>query len=533
MIIMDVRCFNSLARDSNKNSAGNRVIAFYLFIFLFCIYLFTAQGNNIISSDQQEVRFETTRSIVEKGELAIPDGMGVKGNYGKDYSWYGVGYSVLAIPFYVIGSLAGGNIGAQGMVSIVNQVVVALSGVIIFSFIASLGYARKTAFVVTIFYALGTIAWPQSKHPFDHPVEMLFVLLAIFYAQIFAKSRNVRYILLSSASLGFAFLTRPPTVLALPSIFALLALSRITDFKKEEMVAGIRDCVVYSLAFIPFLAVQLWYNYARFGSIYETGITLMAEKAGIDFFAGTPLLTGLAGFLYSPGKGFFYYSPISILFFLSISGFYRRNKGLAICIIGIVVSYLLFLSRNIYWHGDWSWGPRYLFVITPLIILLIADLIERYLWNDGKIFKSAVFILFGLSMLVQIIGVSVNFIHYFISLQVDKGVQFTSVGGNDVPYILEPPAGTHFEWDKFPIVYQASSALKIWKGLKDYRFIESNKIYEPDEALKYYLRFNVFDFWWLYALYTGAPPYAILLALLTLSFVMILSLYRIVTLIRE
>jgi hypothetical protein len=101
--------------------------------FSFGIY-FISCGNNIINSaDQQLARFEQTRSILEEGSLSIPDGMGVKGNYHKDYSWYGLGQPVLAVPFYIIGKSLGGYQGAQVMVSFLNQFVVAASGLVLFS----------------------------------------------------------------------------------------------------------------------------------------------------------------------------------------------------------------------------------------------------------------------------------------------------------------------------------------------------------------------------------------------------------------
>jgi hypothetical protein len=85
---------------------------------------------------------------------------------------------------------------------------------------------------------------------------------------------------------------------------------------------------LFALAFLPFLGLSFWYNFYRFGSIFETGFSLIARRLGLDFFAGTPFLTGLGGFLISPGKGFFYYSPVAILFFFSISLF-KRHMGLA------------------------------------------------------------------------------------------------------------------------------------------------------------------------------------------------------------
>lgn len=514
---------------------GNRGISFYLFLFLLGVYLFTAEGNNIDSSDQQQVRFAVTESIIEEGDLSIPDGMGVKGNYSKDYSWYGIGQPVLGIPFYLIGRFIGGHEGAKWMVSVMNPLVVAASGTVLFLFVVNIGYAKKTALLITVFYAFGTLAWPQSKHPFDHPVEMLFVLLAVFYAQIFVKSSKTQHLLISSVSLGFAFLTRPPAVLALLPIFVFLSYTRLeNNFTMKRVLEAIKDCTIYSLAFAPFVLIQLWSNYVRFGSILETGITLMFQRAGLDFFTGTPFITGIQGFLISPGKGFFYYSPISILIFLSIQGFYKRNKGLTLCILGIAFSYLIFLSRNIFWHGDWSWGPRYLFVITPLLMLPVADIVERNLREGKWTLRYMIIALFGISICVQIIGVSVDWNRYFFSLQVEKGVRYKSVGARDNPLLLEPPSGIHFEWDKFPIAYQAEAAIKIWKGLKDYKVVdEPEKTYTVQEALRYLIRFNVFDFWWLYALYTGTPLYIVLLELTLFGFIIVFSWVRILRMVNE
>lgn len=514
---------------------GNRGIAFYIFTGIFCVYFLSWPGNNIDAVDQRQVRFATTLSIVEDGDLSIPDGMGVKGRDGRDYSWYGIGQPVLAVPFYVTGKFMGGEEGAKGMVSMLNLFAVSLSGAVVFLFINTLGYSARAALTVAVFYAFGTIAWPQSKHSFDHPVEMLFVLLAIFFAHLFAEGRGFRYLILSSASLGYAFITRVPAVLALPSIFIYLSFRRIEGgFTAKRGWDALKDCIFYFIAFVPFGLIELWYNYARFGSIFETGITLMAGRAGIDFFTGTPFLTGLSGFLLSPGKGFFFYSPIGILFFFSVKKFYRRERGLAICIMGVILSYLIFLSRNIYWHGDWSWGPRYLLVITPLLMIPTADFVERLL-KSGKIaLRYSVLVFFGISMGVQIIGISVDPNRYFYSLQVEKGVQFSSVGGNGAPHIYEPPPGIHFEWDKFPIVYQADAALKIWRNLKDYRCVDfTGKNYSLEEALKYLIWFNIFDFWWMNAMYTGATPYGVFTALGLISFIITISWLKVLRMVNE
>jgi len=504
----------------------NNGIFFYLFLFLFSVYFLSSAGNNINSAEHQLARFEQTRSIIEGGCLSIPDGMGIKGNYYKNYSLYGLGQPILAIPFYVVGKSLGGYQGAQVMISLLNQFAVAASGVVLFFFIINLGYTKRTAFIVTVFYALGTLAWPQAKQPFDHPVEMLFVLLAVFYVHRYAEDGRTGSLLLSSASLGYAFLTRASAVLALPPIFVFLYCSRSGEvIPKKRIVAVLKDCAVYSLVFLLFVIIQLWYNFARFGSIFETGMTLMAQKAGIDFFTGTRLFTGLSGFLISPGKGFFFYSPIAVLIFFSLKGFYKRQRGLTFCIMGITVSYLIFLSKNLYWHGDWAWGPRYLLVITPLLMLPIADLVQNKFHREHKFIRYAIIGLFFVSIVVQVIGVSVDYQRYFMTLQAEKGVKFTLVGGNDVPVIFEPPPATQFEWDKFPIAYQVAYDWKILKNVKGPLSLDEEK--KAPDAQEKHARPLIFDFWWYAGAYSGFSLSAILSMLGLLGFIITLSAFRV------
>lgn len=490
----------------NSVSGNNKVIALNLFIFLFSLYLFTASGNNIYPFHDQGVRFAVTRSIVEDGTLIIPDGMGIKGVSGKDYSFYGIGQPILAIPFYITGRYIGGEPGAQGMVSIMNQLAVAVSGVVVFFFITNLGYSKRTALIVTVFYSIGTFAWPQSKHPFDNPEEMLFVLLAVFFVHFYVKSGKVLYLVLSSASLGFAFITRATSLFTLLPIFIYLSFSQFEECPdRKTKLKVFKDVTVYALVFFFFVLIHLWYDYIRFGSVFETGYALRAERIGINFFTGTPLIMGICGFLVSPGKGFFYYSPISILFLFSIKGFYRKHRGLTLCILGIIFPYLIFLSKNIFWHGDWCWGPRYLFVVTPLLMITISDFVEK-LFKNGKSLRYAVLFLFVISIFIQVAGISVDFNQYFVENEVQASEN-----------------RRNFEWEKSPIIYQVRSIPVIWNCIGEKFCDQKNNA----------IGFKVFDFWWFYTIYSGTPIYVMLMELSLLGFIITISWFRVLKLVNE
>jgi hypothetical protein len=81
--------------------AGVRFITFKLFIFFVCVYLLSTSPLNIFDTDASQARYFLTSSIVERFDLSIPADFGIKGIDGRDYSWYGLGQSVLAIPFFI------------------------------------------------------------------------------------------------------------------------------------------------------------------------------------------------------------------------------------------------------------------------------------------------------------------------------------------------------------------------------------------------------------------------------------------------
>ena len=478
-----------------------RQIAIYLFSFVTIIYLLSLSLPNIYSVDHYYQRYEVTRSIVEKFDISIPDSdEGVKGIDDRTYSLYGLGWSILAVPFYIAGKFIGRS--PQNFVSILNLVAGAATVTLVFLFSVALGYSRRSSLIVSMFYGFGTFAWPMAKHPFDHTVETLFVLLSVYFMYLHSTKNAIIHLILSALCIGFAINTRLVSILSLPALLVMMgagydAKDRLAEYGKVFF----RKIVIFMLVLLPFAGLVLWYNYYRFGSIFETGFQLLAAKTGIDFFSGTPFFTGLRGFLTSPGKGFFYYSPIAVFFFFAITPFFKKHCMPAIAFIVLILSYLLFLSRNKYWHGDWAWGPRYLLAVTPFVILPIAELLDSVRWRRNNPFNNfPLYVVFTLSFLIQISAVSVHFYYYLNQLQIEN-VQFTVVQAEGVPIIGEPPSEIHFKWMKSPILAQMNYMKRIGSEITNYRYVELPQNATDIEKITAHPSMHVFDFWWVYMFY--------------------------------
>ena len=475
-----------------------RFTAIYLFIFVTCVYFISL--STFFAIDQYISRYEVTQSIAERFELSIPEGSptSIKGVNGKTYSLYGLGWPILAVPLYMIGKIFGHYPVTH--VFLLNTLAGAATVTLVFLFSIALGYSRRSSLVVAIFYGFGTLAWPLAKHPFDHVVETLFVLLSVYFMYLHTSKNTITQLLLSAFCIGFAINTRLVSVLALPALLVMMASGCGSKYSLADgSRIFFRKMAIFLSMLLPLAGLVLWYNYYRFGSIYETGFQLLAAKTGLDFFSGTNFVTGLKGFLVSPGKGFFYYSPVAILFFFTIVPFYKKHRWPAISFLLLILSYLLFLSRNVYWHGDWAWGPRYLLAITPFIILPITELLDSVRWRKKTYFVIIpVHVVFALSILIQILAISVHFYNYFYHLQIDQNVQFTRAQGEGVSEIIEPPPEVHFDWTKSPILMQWKDIKRIGTGITKYRYVELPQDANVWEKIKAYPSMHVFDFWWVH-----------------------------------
>ena len=426
---------------------GSIKIVIYLFVFFISLYVLTASGNNYYNHDQSVFRIEVAKAIVERGDLAISQNVdGIIGTDGRNYSIRGIGGELLAVPFYLVGKWTG--IPPDIPVALMSPFIGASTVVIIFLFCSSLGYASQSSLYVSLLYGLGTMAWPAAKHPFDNVFEAFFILLSVYLLHLHHSGKKP--IMYAALSFGVAFLVRQTSILVLPPLLLMIILYHWTnDDLFEKCKTIVKDIIIFLIFLSPFMVLHFWYNDYRFGSIFENGYSLVQRSFGHRFFDISNLPTGLSGFLFSPGKGFFYYSPICVLFFFVIKSFLKNKFQIALCFVGIILIYLFLLSTFYYWHGDWAWGPRYLFLITPFMMIPCAEIYESC--SRKMVFFSL--IIFFASLVIQIVAVTVDFEKYFIhQIKVEK-IQYTIEKSEGAPHVIEPPPEIYFEWRRSPILF--------------------------------------------------------------------------------
>ncbi|MBN1977762.1 MAG: glycosyltransferase family 39 protein [Anaerolineae bacterium] len=357
-------------------------------LFLLLIYLLLTSLR--IGSGDGETIYQATRSFVEGRGFAIPPpspdavvldpfgepippeklrGGGPYGAWGSDgryYAQYGVGQSLLAVPFYLLGRgihrLTGW--GTEGFVTraavmLLNPVALAGAGGVLYCLARRLGYGGGAAVGVALVAGLATPLLVYGETFFSEPLVALALLVAVWAALAGSEGAASAWIN-CGAALGVAVLVKPVAAVAAPAFLVFAALRKEGRWRAVTLLAS-----PLALA----LAGVGCYNVARFGSPFDTGYRTAAW--------GVPPWVGLAGLLWSPGKGLLWYCPPVLLGLAGFVPLMRRRPRAMILLGGVAGLYLLVHSVYNHWHGSGAWGPRLILPILPLLILPAAEWFQR------------------------------------------------------------------------------------------------------------------------------------------------------------
>ena len=350
----------------------------YVFLAFFLLTAYALTFSSSVTSStigEGDSKIVLLSSFVNAGQVNVMPHRGVEGLFGLSYTWHEFGQNFFVLPFFIILKSLRGT-GYPFFIS--NAVLTALAAVLLMKMLMIMGYGQRASCLTSLFYGLGTFAWfYAAKAPFEQPVAV-FLLLGEFYfvlKYVLEKpARKRHYLFISAAFMGFGVLTKTELALSAIPLAALLwgGLGGLPERKKVFVSAFL----VFFLVLIPFAAFYLFYDFIRFGSLFQTGYSRFVSPA---FFKPRYLPMGIAGFLFSPGKSMFLYSPVILLAMFFARDFSRRVPKFvfrAVCLTVLV--YFLFYSTWVDWHGDYCWGPRYLLLITPFLVMPMASLFERW-----------------------------------------------------------------------------------------------------------------------------------------------------------
>jgi hypothetical protein len=101
----------------------------------------------------------------------------------------------------------------------------------------------------------------------------------------------------------------------------------------------------------------------------------------------------------------------------------RRYRAEALVAAGIFLVDLLYYARWWAWHGDWCWGPRYMVVTVPFVILGWAPLLAS--WRTVPLFVRAAAVAAATAgIAVAMLGTFIDYGNYYsvVADQIGRGV---------------------------------------------------------------------------------------------------------------
>jgi hypothetical protein len=392
--------------------------ALSLFLFFGAFYYLTNAGDS--KWGDEHCMILVAREIVEHRRIgfnadritSVPywDHFATKGPDSLYYVKYGLGQSLVEVPFLMLHRVILGGTGSDDsprnqswfraeftFLILCPSVISALGCVLFYLFSLRLGFSQRVSVLLILVYGLGTMVWPYSKSFMSETTLNVAILGGVYGAVQYVADKKRLWIAVSGACMGFAVLTKVTALLAIP----VIVVYTVSSLKIKKSMFDLLLFFVPPLAF--FFGLQAWHNLVRYGNAWELGYRTGSDALGF----GTPMLVGLWGLLLSPGKSFFLYAPATLLGLIGLTPFARRRRkelllGLTICIV-----FVLFHARWWAWAGDWAWGPRFLLVITPFILLPCGVLFE--IWNGMKrLHRFLILTLILASVGIQFLGVAVH-----------------------------------------------------------------------------------------------------------------------------
>lgn len=346
-----------------------------LSIFLMCAasYLIFFRGD-IITIDEM-LLFDMTESIARRGNLNEtltyslsqfrpidhPDLFGSSDSYEPLQP-------NLAAPLFLMGQqIPDANL--MHIVWLFNVVVVALIPVVFFWGVEVLGYDHLTAWFSATLAGLGTLLMPYSRTFFREPLMTLCLTVAIVLAlKIHRVKKRLPWQegLLLLCAMVAAVSTKAISVLFLPVIGLLLFRAKYRDWLMLGAVG------LVGLIGVGILMQSGLLENGRFSTERWQGIIDDTEWRWVS--------ESTRGYLISPGRGFFWFSPVLLLSPWGMWLLWRRGEWrLVLSMLGTLAMFAVGYGvlRAGVWTGGLSLGPRYLLPLIPLFAFSLPPVIDH------------------------------------------------------------------------------------------------------------------------------------------------------------
>ena len=410
-------------RFSSKNRG-----AISLFLFFIFIGIYGLSYSGIAVTDDEQLFASAAISLSRNGDLRAPQ---LSGNDRLEGEYKSVGPLHPAIGALLLRLNLFRNAGSVQLLFLLPPLYTALTGILILRFAMFMGYSLQTGVFAALAFGLSTIAWPYAKTYFREPLAMLLLLVVwLSFEIIIAINTENHSKLISFAvfclALAGLLLTKIQLIVAVPIIsligFRWLISNRKTIMLPKHMWVGGTAIFLISLLMVHFLMkfiLPLEINSRLSISFLEFGWRRILSTRHTAFW------NAIVGATFSIGKGFFWYSPITILAIISLFGSFRWRRR------NVYLPWLIFIAllvtQALVYDEEWwniTWSTRFLLPVLPLMVVAGLPALDQLLGSDKRVFRLIPFALFAFGFLIQLSAVLISDITYLIQLYQKYGTVY-------------------------------------------------------------------------------------------------------------
>lgn len=356
----------------------------------------------------------------------------VKTKDGKVYSPTGFGYSVALLPAVALSDVIERFAHAQPVAafplqsdwpellfaSMTNAFWGGVLAVVLFLYICSFGFSLRTSLLWGFLLIVTSNLFAYTKYSFAHMIFIVFSVLTMYCIRRTFLTRNNKYMVLVGVFFGLTLIAYNVTfwfLLPPMAVYYLLLSWRENYFEWKNTT---RQALLFAMGVLPFIVIYWWFNTVRFGN----GITTGYSALSIFHPPAYVVFEGIWGLFFSPGRSFLLYSPYLLLLLLFWFKLRKKYVPELISFSLLAFFYIFFIGTllgdvdYLVWHGESSWGPRYMTPVVAFLGILVPTIVNK-LSRWQKLLVVAPILLVG--FWIELIGMIFPYQIKFAGLQTD------------------------------------------------------------------------------------------------------------------
>jgi len=383
-----------VAHHARPRSASerDRRISTLLFFGVLGVYLAVDQGSHYAYDGN--AMLAVSANLVNHGTLKTVGAFHDSFHLSTPYAPYGIAMSLLGtIPIAAAKALGHTNVA----ISLVNPLITAAAVVVTYRIGRALDWLAGHAVMAAVSFGLLSMALVYTTEYFSEPAVTLCCVALVLGIIRWGQGRTLAPLLVGLAA-GAALQFRTDSLVTI--WVGLLAIPLFVGWNELRRVHSI---VMLGLPLVISLVALGAYNHLRYAKFF------VANYGGVTFT--TPIGTGLHGFFFSSGKSLFIFNPLAALGVVGLFVLIKRNGPLAVLFVLLIVTRLVFFARWSAWDGGWSWGPRFLLPIVPLLMVSGVEVLRATTTTSlaGVATRVVAGLLAGASVVVNYLSIRVPY----------------------------------------------------------------------------------------------------------------------------